>query len=67
VSDLDMLQEVLDADFVMLSYSTLSLYKMSNGFSQSLLNLLIQKQQTEQPVRLPQCDSPTTEQLTTAN
>ena len=67
VSDLDMLQEVLDADFVMLAYSTLSLYKMSNGFSQSLLNLLIQKQQTEQPVRLPQCDSPTTEQLTTAN
>ena len=48
VSDLDMLQEVIKADFVMLSYSTVTLYKMSNGFSQSLLNKLKQKQQTEQ-------------------
>ncbi len=74
VSDLDMLQEVIKADFVMLSYSTVPLYKMSNGFSQSLLDKLKQKQQnvrlpqcdsptTEQNVRLPQCDSPTTEQL----
>ena len=40
VSDLDVLQEVLDADFVMLSYSTVALYKMSNGFSESLHNKL---------------------------
>ena len=46
ISDLDVLQEVIDADFVMLAYSTLALYKMSNGFSQSLLNELKQKQQT---------------------
>ena len=44
IADLDVLQEVIDADFVMLSYSTVSLYKMSNGFSQSLLNELKQKQ-----------------------
>ena len=37
VSDLDVLQEVIDADFVMLSYSTASLYQMSNGFSKYLL------------------------------
>ena len=37
VSDLDVLQEVLDADFVMLSYSTATLYGMSSGFSQRLL------------------------------
>ena len=48
VKDLDVLQEVIDADFVMLSYSTVALYQMSNGFSQSLLNKLKQKQQTEQ-------------------
>ena len=36
VSELDVLQEVADADFVMLSYSTVSLYKMSNGFSEQL-------------------------------
>lgn len=46
IADLDVLQEVIDADFVMLSYSTVALYKMSNGFSQSLLNELKQKQQT---------------------
>ena len=44
VADLDVVQEVIDADFVMLSYSTVSLYKMSNGFSESLLNKLKQKQ-----------------------
>ena len=58
VSDLDVLQEVLDADFVMLSYSTVALYQMSNGFSESLLNKLKQKQKTEQLQ---------TEQLTTIN
>ena len=47
-SELDVLQEVIDADFVMLSYSTVNLYNMSHGFSQSLLNKLIQNQQTEQ-------------------
>ena len=47
-SELDVLQEVIDADFVMLSYSTVNLYNMSHGFSQNLLNKLIQNQQTEQ-------------------
>ena len=37
VSDLDVLQEVIDADFVMLSYSTCALYEMSNGFTERLL------------------------------
>ncbi len=40
VGDLDVLQEVMDADFVMLSYSTGSLYEMSNGFTQALLKRL---------------------------
>ena len=40
VNDLDVLQEVIDADFVMLSYSTAALYKMSNGFSERLLQEL---------------------------
>ena len=43
VGDLDVLQEVIDADFVMLSYSTVALYKMSNGFSECLLKKLEQK------------------------
>ena len=47
VKDLDVLQEVIDADFVMLSYSTVALYQMSNGFSEQLLDLLKQHQ-TEQ-------------------
>ena len=44
ISDLDVLQEIIDADFVMLSYSTVALYKMSNGFSEALLAKLEQKQ-----------------------
>lgn len=44
ISDLDVLQEVIDADFVMLAYSTVSLYKMSNGFSEVLLQEIKQKQ-----------------------
>ena len=44
ISDLDVLQEVIDADFVMLAYSTVSLYKMSNGFSEALLQEIKQKQ-----------------------
>ena len=44
INDLDVLQEVIDADFVMLAYSTVSLYKMSNGFSERLLKELEQKQ-----------------------
>ena len=44
INDLDVLQEVIDADFVMLSYSTVALYKMSNGFSERLLKELEQKQ-----------------------
>ena len=44
ISDLDVLQEVIDADFVMLAYSTVSLYKMSNGFSETLLQEIKQKQ-----------------------
>ena len=68
VSDLDMLQEVIKADFVMLSYSTTTLYKMSNGFSQSLLNQLKQNQDVRlpnppTPFGMGNCDSPTTEQL----
>ena len=43
VKDLDVLQEVIDADFVMLSYSTVTLYQMSNGFSEQLLYLLNKK------------------------
>lgn len=43
ISKKDVLQEVVDADFVMLSNSTVSLYKMSNGFSQHLLDNLLQK------------------------
>ena len=39
----DVLKEVLSADFVMLSYSTISLYEMSNGFSQRLLHELKKK------------------------
>ena len=31
ISDIDVLQEVIDADFVMLSYSTTALYKMSTS------------------------------------
>ena len=37
IQDLDVMQEVLDADFVMLAYSTPQIYKMSQGFSQQLL------------------------------
>ena len=44
ISDIDVLQEVINADFVMLAYSTVSLYKMSNGFSERLLKELEQKQ-----------------------
>ena len=44
INDFDVLQEVIDADFVMLSYSTAALYKMSNGFSERLLKELEQKQ-----------------------
>lgn len=44
ISDIDVLQEVIDADFVMLAYSTVSLYKMSNGFSEALLQEIKQKQ-----------------------
>ena len=44
-SELDVLQEVIDADFVMLSYSTVSLYNMSNGFSEALLREMKQKQE----------------------
>lgn len=37
VAKIDLLNQVLSSDFVMLSYSTASLYGMSNGFSQRLL------------------------------
>ena len=47
ISDLDVFQEVIDADFVMLAYSTVSLYKMSNGFSERLLKELKQKKTIE--------------------
>lgn len=38
VKDKDLLKEVLASDFVMLSYSTVGLYQMSNGFSSQLLH-----------------------------
>lgn len=38
VREKDVLKEVLLSDFVMLSYSTVSLYQMSNGFSKQLLH-----------------------------
>ena len=38
VNKKDVLKEVLLSDFVMLSYSTVSLYQMSNGFSKRLLH-----------------------------
>ena len=44
ISKKDVLQEVIDADFVMLSYSSVALYKMSNGFSERLLRELKQKE-----------------------
>lgn len=53
INELDVLQEVIDADFVMLAYSTVSLYKMSNGFSEALLQKIKQKQKNEQYVQLP--------------
>jgi hypothetical protein len=37
VSEIDLLDEVLSADFIMLSYSTATIYGMSNGFSERLL------------------------------
>ena len=45
IGELDVLQEVIDADFVMLSYSTGTLYDMSNGFSETLLRKIRQKQE----------------------
>jgi len=47
VGDLDVLQEVMDADFVMLSYSTGSLYEMSNGFTKNMLYRLQRKEKLE--------------------
>ena len=38
--EVDVLDEVLNADFVMLSYSSVQLYKMSDGFSKRLLTEL---------------------------
>lgn len=40
ISDVDVLQEVIDADFVMLSYSTVGLYRLGNGFPERLLEEL---------------------------
>ena len=37
IQEVDVMKEVLDADFVMLAYSTAQLYQMSQGFSQQLL------------------------------
>lgn len=37
IHDVDVLQEVLDADFVMIAYNTSQIYKMSQGFSQRVL------------------------------
>ncbi len=51
VGELDVLQEVMDADFVMLSYSTGSLYEMSNGFSKRLLYLIKQMEKNNQKTK----------------
>lgn len=37
IDEVDVLQDVANADFVMLAYSTPQIYKMSQGFSQQLL------------------------------
>lgn len=37
IKEVDVLQEVIDADFVMLAYCTPQIYEMSQGFSQRLL------------------------------
>lgn len=37
IKEVDVMQEVLDADFVMLAYCTPQIYMMSQGFSQQLL------------------------------
>ena len=60
VPDLDVLQEVINADFVMLSYSTVSLYKMSNGFSEQLLSEIYYDEGKTGPVdfdSIPDCRS----------
>ncbi len=40
IKDVDVLQEVVDADFVMLAYCTPQIYVMSQGFSQQLLTAM---------------------------
>ena len=37
INDVDVMEQVLDADFVMIAYNTVESYKMSQGFSQQLL------------------------------
>ena len=37
IKDVDVMEQVLDADYVMLAYCTSQIYKMSQGFSQQLL------------------------------
>ena len=37
INEVDVMEQVLDADFVMIAYNTVELYKMSQGFSQQLL------------------------------
>lgn len=37
INDVDVMQDVLDADFVMIAYCTPQIYTMSQGFSQQLL------------------------------
>ena len=40
IGDIDVLQEVKNADFVMLSYSTVGMYRLGSGFSERLLDEL---------------------------
>lgn len=40
IDDIDVLQEVKDADFVMLAYSTIGLYRLGSGFTERLLEEL---------------------------
>ena len=40
IGDIDVLQEVKNADFVMLAYSTVGMYKLGSGFSERVLDEL---------------------------
>lgn len=47
--DINMLHEIFDADYIMLNYCTVQLYKLGNGFIDNAMELLYDKE-TQQPV-----------------